>query len=190
MTCTDFACILGIVSEILIVKTAVVIADKTIAFYVLGIEFQLHFNIACNCIKSAVAFFNQNLCRFCSRVYIMIASVSVVCKSFKLVVLEISVTKAEGSKIYARFTLLFNKLLQFTFTGNANVKVTVSCDDYAVVSAFNEIMLGNIISCIDTALAVGAAACLKRSSHGFDSIDLIALCTCQNNVFFARIGYD
>ena len=93
-------------------------------------------------------------------------------KGFHLVVFIISGSESETGEEYTGFLLFFDQLDKSCFGRCSDVEISVGAKDDAVISAFYEILLCDLVCLEDSALSVCSAACFEGVD---DLLDLTVL---------------
>ncbi len=182
------ASVLGIVVEVLVCETAVVVADKTVTLDVCWIELNLYLNVLRNGVEGAAALLDKYLFSLGHGVYIVVAAVSVVGKGLHFVVLDIACTEAHYRQVHAAFALLLHKLFKLALVGDTYVQVAVGAEDNAVIAALNKVFFGNGICRLNAAFAVGNAVRFKYGGERVYGVDLVSPRARKDNSLLAGVG--
>ena len=158
MSCAYLAAVHRIISKIHIRKGAVLIAYLSVSLYICRVELYLKLHILGNGVQSSAHLVHQHLLCLIRRIYKRIASITIICQRFKLVVLQIVRSKPKHTeKNVVFFLLLGYQIHKVAFTGKPHVQIPVRCKYDTVVASLYKVLLRQLVSCDDGIAAVGTA---------------------------------
>ena len=126
MACANVTGVNFVVIEILRRQHAIVIADQTVFGHHTGVEFNLDFDIARDCIKASSNFATQHAPRFVKRINIGIFAIANIRKLFGHRIVVIARAKAKRGKTDAAFPLTGDKFFELVLIELPDVKIPVA----------------------------------------------------------------
>ena len=158
MSCAYLAAVHSVICKVRIRKGAVLITYLPVTLDICRIELYLKLHILGNGVQSSAHLVHQHLLCLIRRIYKRIASITVISKRLKLVVLQIVRSKTENTEEDIVVLLLLGyQIHKVALTGKPHVQIPVRCKYDTVVTSLYKVLLRQLVSCDDGIAAVGTA---------------------------------
>ena len=187
---THFTRVLFIVVEIFRREQPVVVPDEPVFPDRLRVELDLHLDVFGDGEQRGTRFVHEHFLRFHQRIDICVVAVALVGERFHVVVFCVARAKTKHTQENAAVALVFNQRLELFVGRRAHVEITVGAENHAVVSAFDEVLLGHCICELYAFAARGGAARREPSERVIDGCFVVAGTAVEHDARCPRIHHD